>query len=87
VLWIRFSFPGGSLFPKFDTLGNALQYAFPEVEWDLDKFAYRGKKAGQRSLKVKLEELLPGKEVIEDYLHPDLIWSMLNSFRVFAGLI
>jgi hypothetical protein len=53
-------------------LGHALAYAYPEVEWDLSKFSLRGKKSGQRWLRVKIEELVPGIEVVEEYLHPDL---------------
>jgi hypothetical protein len=57
---------------KFDNLGNALQYAYPEINWELDKFAIRRKKSGQRWLRVKIEELLPGIEIIEDFQHPDI---------------
>jgi hypothetical protein len=42
----------------------------------LDKFSFRGKKAEQRRLKVKIEELLPGVEVVEEYQHPLLFWGM-----------
>jgi hypothetical protein len=67
---------GGSLYSKFENLGAALQYAFPHFEWDLDKFSYRGKKAGQRRLRVMIEELIPGTDVVEDYLHPSLVYGM-----------
>jgi hypothetical protein len=43
------------------------------VTWDLSKFALKGqKKSGQRWLRVKIEELVPGIEIVEDYKHPDL---------------
>jgi hypothetical protein len=62
------------LYSKFENLGDALQYAYPEIEWDLSKFSFRGKKSIQRWLKAAIEELLPGIEVNEDYCHPELIW-------------
>lgn len=63
------------MYNKFDqNLGNALQYAYPEIGWDIEKFMFRGKKAGQRWLKVKIEHFLPGVKVVEDYKHPDLNW-------------
>jgi hypothetical protein len=59
---------------KFENLGKALQYSYPEIEWDLDKFSYKGKKSFQRWLKVVIEEILPGIEIVENYKHPDLNW-------------
>ena len=53
-------------------------YAYPEYPWDLSKFRFRGKKSTQRWLYFKLKELLPNIDIIEDYLHPDLIWGMVN---------
>jgi hypothetical protein len=58
-------------------LGGALQSAYPEIEWDLSKFAFKGKKSVQRWVKVTIKGLLPGCEVVEDYKHPDLFWGML----------
>jgi hypothetical protein len=55
-------------------LGKALNYAYPEYLWDSSKFAFRGKKSTQRWLYIKVKELLPNSEVIEDYNHPDLVW-------------
>jgi hypothetical protein len=57
---------------KFGNLGGALQFAYPEFEWDHTKFSVRGKKSGQRWLKVMVKQLLPGMEIVEDYQHPDL---------------
>jgi hypothetical protein len=64
---------------SFGNLGNALQYAYPELDWDLTKFSIRGKKSGQRWLKVKVKQLLPGKglEIVEDYQHPDLLFGVI----------
>ena len=66
-------------------------YAYPEYPWDLSKFTFRGKKSTQRWLYFKLKELLPNVEIIEDYSHPDLAWSMKlkrislsNSFNIFT---
>jgi hypothetical protein len=67
------------LYTTFGNLGAALQFAYPEVTWELERFSVRGKKAGQRWLKVKIEELLPTVEIIEDYLHPELFWGMFSS--------
>lgn len=69
---------GRSLYNKFDNLGAALQYAYPEFDWDLCQFAFKGKKSGQRWLKVAIEELLPGVEIVEEYQHPDLFWDKLE---------
>jgi hypothetical protein len=64
------------LYSKFESLGHALQYAYPDIEWNLEKFSIRGKKSVQRKLKMRMEALMPGMESFEDYKHPDLIWSM-----------
>jgi hypothetical protein len=69
-----FSFLGASVCRKFDGLGGALQYAYPEIEWDLNKFSFRAKKSGQRWLRIKIEELLPGIEIVEEFQHPDINW-------------
>jgi hypothetical protein len=71
------------LFGKFKTLAGALHYAFPEINWNLDKFAFQGKKSGQRWLRVKIEALLPGIEIIEDFQHPDIAWGKLFVFLFF----
>jgi hypothetical protein len=71
------------LINKFENLGSALKHAFPEFEWDLSKFAVKGKKSEQRWLKIKIEELLPGVDLVEDYLHPDVspgAFLLLNCF-------
>lgn len=66
------------MYLRFRSLGRALQFAYPEVEWDLSKFSFRGKKSEQRFLKAKIEEILPGVEIIEEYQHPDLIWGTIG---------
>jgi hypothetical protein len=55
-----------------------LQYAYPEINWDMSKFPFRGKKSEQRLLKAKLEELLPGIEIVEDFQHPELRWGKID---------
>jgi hypothetical protein len=67
---------GKTLYTKFGNLANALQYAYPDISWDFSKFSVRGKKSGQRWLKLKIEELLLGIEVVEDYQHPELTWGL-----------
>ena len=64
------------MFHFFGSLGHALQFAYPEYEWDLSKFTFLGKKSSQRWLLVKLTQLIPNENIIEDYFHPDLLWSM-----------
>jgi hypothetical protein len=71
------------LYEKFGSLGCALQYAYPEFDWDLNKFSFRGKKSGQRWLKVLVKELLAGVEVVEDYQHPELTWGKLSFIHSF----
>eukprot|EP01124_Arcella_intermedia_P022228 TRINITY_DN3269_c0_g1_i6.p1 TRINITY_DN3269_c0_g1~~TRINITY_DN3269_c0_g1_i6.p1 ORF type:complete len:532 (-),score=121.07 TRINITY_DN3269_c0_g1_i6:292-1683(-) len=67
---------GGGLY-RVGHLGKALQLAFPEVDWDLSKFSFRGKKATQRWVRVLLQLLLPHKtDVVEDFLHPSLYWDV-----------
>jgi hypothetical protein len=67
---------------KFENLGGALRFAYPEINWDLTKFSLRGKKSGQRWLKVLVRQLLPGMEIVEDYRHPDLILGVMFTFVV-----
>jgi hypothetical protein len=66
------------LYSKFENLGDALIYAYPDFDWDLSKFTLRGKKAEQRWQKVLIEKLLPDTEIMEDYQHPDLTWGKIN---------
>jgi len=58
---------------KFGNLGNALQFAYPEIPWDLSKFSFRGKKSAQRWLFVKMKQLLPNTTIIEEFYHPNLV--------------
>ena len=68
---------GSGLFAKFLNLGKALNYAYPEVDWDESQFSFRGKKSAQRWLHVKLKKIIPeGVEILEDFLHPELLWGM-----------
>eukprot|EP01124_Arcella_intermedia_P022224 TRINITY_DN3269_c0_g1_i22.p1 TRINITY_DN3269_c0_g1~~TRINITY_DN3269_c0_g1_i22.p1 ORF type:complete len:519 (-),score=97.69 TRINITY_DN3269_c0_g1_i22:307-1863(-) len=66
---------GGRLFNCFGSLGKALEFAYREVHWEQEKFAFRGKKSVQRMVKVLLSLLLPSQtDILEDYLHPELFW-------------
>src|SRR5262249_22039600 len=67
---------GRSILLKFRTLGGALQFAYPNQFWDLSKFSFRGKKSSQRWLCVKLQQLLPGVQIFEDFQHPKLEWNL-----------
>jgi hypothetical protein len=71
------------LYKKFENLGCALQYAYPEIEWDLKRFSFRGKKSGQRWLKFLIEELVPGIQIYEDYRHPAIKWGALSHSSLF----
>lgn len=71
---------------KFENLGHALHIAYPEISWEFTKFTVVGKKSDQRWLRVKLEELLPSTDIIENYQHPELSWGRL-CLSVFIGLI
>jgi hypothetical protein len=75
------------LYAKFENLGGALEYAYPEIVWDMSKFSMRGKKSEQWWLRAKFEELLPvGTNIVEDYHHPGLTWGIffIIPFRVFS---
>lgn len=77
--------PGKALYSKFENLGGALKYAFPNVSWDFSKFSLKGKKSGQRWLKSMIEDLLPRTEILEEYQHPDLIWG--KCILIFSFLV
>lgn len=68
---------GATLYEKFTNLGLALKYAYPDCDWEHSLFVSRGKKATQRLLKVRIQELMPGTEIVEDYKHPDLVWGRI----------
>lgn len=83
--WYRISRPqlaligGRTLFEKFGNLGGALRFAYPEINWDMGRFSFTGKKKSvQRWMRLRLEEMLPGIEVVEDYQHPELTWQRLG---------
>eukprot|EP01127_Copromyxa_protea_P015785 TRINITY_DN4596_c0_g1_i1.p1 TRINITY_DN4596_c0_g1~~TRINITY_DN4596_c0_g1_i1.p1 ORF type:complete len:448 (-),score=70.54 TRINITY_DN4596_c0_g1_i1:103-1425(-) len=52
-------------------IADMLQFAFPEIAWDLTKFSNRSKKASQRWLLQTITELFPGETIHTDYIHPD----------------
>jgi hypothetical protein len=60
-----------------------LRYIYPEYPWDLEKFSFKGKRSSQRWLYLKLKELLPNVEIIEDFDHPDLVWGMKKKYNFF----
>lgn len=39
---------GGGLYMKFGSLGQALQFAYPDTDWKLERFCMRGKKTRQK---------------------------------------
>jgi hypothetical protein len=86
-----FRLSGATLYTKFGSLTAALQYAFPEISWDLGKFSVRGimKKSAQRWLRVVMAQLLPEAEILEDFQHPELLWGMsaFGSFRILVFIV
>jgi hypothetical protein len=61
------------LLKKFGNLGAALKSAYPQFNWDEDKFSHTGKKSTQRWLQVNIAELLPeGSDILEAYTHPEV---------------
>jgi len=59
----------------FNNVGRALQYAYPEIPWNMLKFSCKGKKSGQMWLIQKIKQVLPDdSDIEEDYSHPDLHW-------------
>ena len=62
------------MFHTFSSLGEALKVGYPDYDWDMSKFSFKGKKSSQRWLYVKLKKLLPDIEIVEEYNHPELLW-------------
>eukprot|EP01124_Arcella_intermedia_P031304 TRINITY_DN7039_c0_g2_i2.p1 TRINITY_DN7039_c0_g2~~TRINITY_DN7039_c0_g2_i2.p1 ORF type:complete len:429 (-),score=73.05 TRINITY_DN7039_c0_g2_i2:180-1466(-) len=59
----------------FGSLAEVLGMAHPEAEWVVGRFGVRAKKATQRWLCVVVRTVLPaGTEVVEEYMHPELLW-------------
>jgi hypothetical protein len=52
-------FSGSGLKTRFGSLCKALQFAFPEQNWDPKKFSFRGKKSSQRYKPFLLPFLYP----------------------------
>eukprot|EP01127_Copromyxa_protea_P010635 TRINITY_DN2601_c0_g1_i7.p1 TRINITY_DN2601_c0_g1~~TRINITY_DN2601_c0_g1_i7.p1 ORF type:complete len:206 (+),score=40.79 TRINITY_DN2601_c0_g1_i7:143-760(+) len=48
-------------------IGTMLQFGFPEISWDVEKFSNRRKKASQRWLLEQVTNLYPGQEIISNY--------------------
>uniref|UniRef100_A0A6B2L2T6 Uncharacterized protein n=1 Tax=Arcella intermedia TaxID=1963864 RepID=A0A6B2L2T6_9EUKA len=66
---------GTPLYTAFGSLGNALDYMYPEVHWSTAKLSLSRKKSVQRWVRLMLQQLLPKDTIIlEDYTHPDLLW-------------
>lgn len=76
---------GYGLIAKYKKLHTILSIGFPEVEWSAHEFKSRNKKSAQRWLFLKLLDLYPNEEIIEDYLHAQLtrISDMCIQFDVF----
>lgn len=52
---------------KYGGLVALLKRIYPKFRWSEAKFVTAGKKSTQRALKLRLEELFPGREIIEEY--------------------
>jgi len=70
ISWTKFIEIGGrGCLRSFKSLGYALQYAYPKLDWDLLHFSFKGKKSGQWWLCNTLKQILPGNtEIVEDYM-------------------
>lgn len=60
----------------FRTLYNALAFGFPEVSWDVQRFASKDKKSNQWWLCTCLRMMYPDIDIQENYLHPNLSWDL-----------
>jgi hypothetical protein len=63
---------------KYGGLIAVLQKAYPDHSWNIAKFDLQSKKASQRKMKSQIEKLLShlGKlEILEDYRHPEMLYS------------
>lgn len=60
---------GLGLLRKYKSFGNLLSAVFPEDEWEEKKFSRRDKRSEQRWLLIQLRKLLPGIEIVEDFVH------------------
>lgn len=81
----------GGLLAVFGSLHKLLSYTYPEVNWDLNLFSYRGKKAKQRyAVFLRLltpdrwlfecaKKLYPDTDICENFSHPGLFWGKLRS--------
>jgi hypothetical protein len=56
-------------------LKSLLSRNVPSYNWNMDKLLVSKPKATQSWLKHMITKLFPDAEVIEDYLHPELIYS------------
>ena len=77
--WYRLSlvqikeFGGRGLLKKYNhSLVNILKIAYPDKKWNRHKSARRDKRSVQRWLFLKMNEILPNIEIIEDFFHEEL---------------
>eukprot|EP01127_Copromyxa_protea_P020016 TRINITY_DN6614_c0_g1_i2.p1 TRINITY_DN6614_c0_g1~~TRINITY_DN6614_c0_g1_i2.p1 ORF type:complete len:524 (+),score=59.77 TRINITY_DN6614_c0_g1_i2:3-1574(+) len=64
---------GAGLYFKFGTIGKTLKFAYPDLEWELEKFSNRDKRTRQRLLKSFLQAKF-SDTLVENYYHPALNW-------------
>lgn len=60
------SVPGGGAFLKEHRLFDALSSAYPQEKWSEEVFTTKGKKASQRHLRWRIEQLFPTAALEED---------------------
>jgi len=65
---------GRGMFRTYRTLGDALNFVYPEEKFEVSKFRLRGRKSTQRWLLVQMKVLLPNEIILEDYYHQNLLW-------------
>eukprot|EP01127_Copromyxa_protea_P009797 TRINITY_DN2332_c0_g1_i3.p1 TRINITY_DN2332_c0_g1~~TRINITY_DN2332_c0_g1_i3.p1 ORF type:complete len:121 (-),score=13.53 TRINITY_DN2332_c0_g1_i3:413-775(-) len=68
---------------SFSRLYNALEFGYPEYQWDSKAFVIYSKKSVQRLLKKLLFNILPVHITIEeDFHHPNLTWEDEPSLKM-----
>jgi len=62
----------GRKLSKSTMMVKILQNSFPEEEWKSEIFSRRNKKSRQRWLAVKIRQIFPNEQVLEDFLHKNI---------------
>ena len=63
---------GQSLLLKYGGLYNLCRFLYPDHEWNEADFRSRDKRSVQRLLFVHLQDIFPGEEMVEEFIHDGL---------------